>query len=652
MSIAEAAADPARHAFPFMRVLTALDVPPDRAAQSLARRAEEQAALFELTDRLQHLGLEDELYELAITAIMRAMGCQRASILLFDQAGTMRFAASRGLSETYRGAVEGHSPWNRDSGDAQPIWIDDVDRSDLLQGLKDAVRAEGIGALAFIPLVHRGALIGKFMAYHDAPHVFERSEIEAGLTIARQLAFALERKRAEEATQRLATIVECSDDAIISKNLEGIILTWNLGAQRIFGYTADEVVGKPVTILIPPDRLDEEPGILARLRRGERIEHFQTIRRRKDGSLIDISLTISPVKDAAGRIVGASKIARDITAQKRAEASLRDSERRLQELLAAIPAAIYTTDAAGKITYFNEAAVEFAGRRPTIGSDDWCVTWKLYWPDGTPLPHNECPMAVAIKEGRPVRGKEAVAERPDGTLVPFIPFPTPIHDAEGSIIGAINMLVDISERKQAETQQQVLLRELNHRVKNNMQMLQSLLYTSMQQTQNQEVRKVLGDASRRIASMAAAQRVLYGTMDASRVSADHFLESVCHTVEQTFPPNVNLVREAASGELDNDQAVPLALILNELVTNAVKYGCRGEGRHFVRVGLANASAGFELYVEDDGPGFDLQQVTKHSSGLKIVQLLARQLRGRVEVTREPFSRCSVRINQDGLSTTY
>lgn len=114
----------------------------------------------------------------------------------------------------------------------------------------------------------------------------------------------------------------------------------------------------------------------------------------------------------------------------------------------AIPAAIYTTDADGKITYFNQLAVDFAGRTPVLGSDEWCVTWKLYKPDGTPLPHEQCPMAIALKEGRPIRGVEAVAERPDGTRVPFVPFPTPLRDSSGKIVGAINMLVDLSERKQ------------------------------------------------------------------------------------------------------------------------------------------------------------------------------------------------------------
>ena len=121
-----------------------------------------------------------------------------------------------------------------------------------------------------------------------------------------------------------------------------------------------------------------------------------------------------------------------------------------RELLDALPAAIYTTDAAGRITYYNAAAVQLAGRTPEIGSDEWCVTWRLYRPDGSLLPHDECPMAVALKTGRPVRGMEAVAERPDGTLVPFMPYPTPLHDASGNVIGAVNMLVDLTEYSQAE----------------------------------------------------------------------------------------------------------------------------------------------------------------------------------------------------------
>jgi len=141
-----------------------------------------------------------------------------------------------------------------------------------------------------------------------------------------------ERKQADEVSRRFAAIVQSSDDAIVGKDLNGIITAWNAGAERLFGYRAEEMIGKPVALLIPAERPDEEPGILAKLRRGEIIDHYETIRRAKDGRRIDVSLTVSPIRDGTGRIIGASKIARDITLQKRAE-------REREELLASEQAA-------------------------------------------------------------------------------------------------------------------------------------------------------------------------------------------------------------------------------------------------------------------------------------------------------------------------
>ena len=128
-----------------------------------------------------------------------------------------------------------------------------------------------------------------------------------------------ERKSAEEAALRLVSIVKSSDDAILSKDLDGIITSWNAGAIRLFGYAPEEIIGKPVTVLIPEDRQDEEPGIIDRIRRGQRVDHYETVRKRKDGSLVEISLTVSPIKDATGRVIGASKIARDIAERRGSE---------------------------------------------------------------------------------------------------------------------------------------------------------------------------------------------------------------------------------------------------------------------------------------------------------------------------------------------
>jgi PAS domain S-box-containing protein len=162
--------------------------------------------------------------------------------------------------------------------------------------------------------------------------ITERKQVEAAL------------RDSEQRLRSLASIVESSDDAIVSKNLDGIITSWNRGAERIFGYTAAEAIGQPITIVIPQNRQDEERAILTRIRRGERVDHFETVRQRKHGSLVIISLTVSPVKNAEGKIIGASKIARDITEQKRSQEQIntlaREAEHRSRNLLATVQATV------------------------------------------------------------------------------------------------------------------------------------------------------------------------------------------------------------------------------------------------------------------------------------------------------------------------
>src|SRR3984893_6255270 len=144
---------------------------------------------------------------------------------------------------------------------------------------------------------------------------------------------------------------------------------------------------------------------------------------------------------------------------------LRNCEHFYRELLDALPAPIYTTALAGRVTFFNQAAVALAGRRPDLGSDRWCISWRLFWPDGTPMAHDECPMAIALREDRAIRGTELIAERPDGVRIPILPYPTPLHDAAGNLVGAVNMLVDVSDREKAEQ----ALRRLNVMLQQNIE---------------------------------------------------------------------------------------------------------------------------------------------------------------------------------------
>jgi PAS domain S-box-containing protein len=289
-----------------------------RAEATLAKHRDEQLALYRFTDSLLRAGSPSDVYNAALDAIDLALACKRSAILLFDEAGVMRFVASRGLSQGYQEAVEGHSPWSREAKYPQPVCIDGIESATIDDTLKQTVKKEGIGALAFIPITVKGELIGKFMTYYDGRHEFTRAEVDLALTIAHQLGFRVDQVRAEQTRWLLASIIETSGDAIVSKDLNGVVTSWNQGAVRAFGYAADEMIGRPISMIIPSDRLNEEPSILDRVRCGERVA-YETVRRRKDGTLIDISLSVSPIKDSYGTVIGASKIARDISERKRAE---------------------------------------------------------------------------------------------------------------------------------------------------------------------------------------------------------------------------------------------------------------------------------------------------------------------------------------------
>jgi PAS domain S-box-containing protein len=182
---------------------------------------------------------------------------------------------------------------------------------------------------------------------------------------------------------------------------------------------------------------------------GTPVRNQEIVIERPGGSRFVALVHIDALRDSTGSIVGAVNCFRDITEQTHPKAALHDGEWYFHKLLERLPVAVYTTDAAGRITFCNQAAVDFWGRRPELGKDEWCGSWRLYCPDGTPMAHDECPLAVALKERRPIRGAEAVAERPDGTRIPFLPYPTPLFDKSGVLIGAVNALVDITEHKRA-----------------------------------------------------------------------------------------------------------------------------------------------------------------------------------------------------------
>jgi PAS domain S-box-containing protein len=311
-------------------------------------------------------------------------------------------------------------------------------------------------------ILPRNSFFDDFEVTHDFPQIGRRTmmlnarRLELGDGAPQMILLAIEdmtERQQSVITASLAAIVNSSDDAIIGKDLDGVITSWNNGAERLFGYTAQEAIGRPITMLIPPDRQHEEPEILARLKRGESVNHFETVRLRKNRSPLEISLTISPIKDATGRVIGASKIARDITERKQAEDALRASEERYRTLFDFDPVAIYSCDASGVIQQFNRRAAELWGREPASGDTDerFCGSFKLFRPDGSFMPHEQCPMAEVIAGKIPAaHDAEVLIERPDGSRVTVVVNIRPLKTEGGEITGAINCFYDITQRKQAE----------------------------------------------------------------------------------------------------------------------------------------------------------------------------------------------------------
>jgi PAS domain S-box-containing protein len=421
---------------------------------------------------------------------------------------------------------------------------------------------------------------------------------------------------------------------------DGTILRANRAELDLLGYTAEEYIGRQISDFhADADTIDE---MLSRLMAGEKLVRFPARLRAKDGSIKHVEVTSSG-QFRNGEFLNTRCFTSDVTEIVEMRRQLARKDEEMRQVLEALPAAVYTTDARGKITYFNRAAVELAGREPVIGVDEWCVTFRLFTADGKPLSHHECPMAIALKENRPVRGVEAMAQRPNGTMFPFLPFPTPMRNENGELVGAVNMLVDISDRKQAETNQQVFLNELNHRVKNNMAMLYALIRSAGRETKSSEARAVLSDAAQRVGAMAAAQQTLYTEHDRSGVDSHEFVTAVCNGASQAFSKEVTLNIHVDAGYLPNDVAMPLALILNELLTNAAKHGCDDAGNCETWISLTRVGSDLVLTVRDNGPGFDFKDTGRRSSGTGLITGLVRQLRGSFSVAPGPGAESTVRF---------
>lgn len=439
-------------------------------------------------------------------------------------------------------------------------------------------------------------------------------------------------------TSQLAAIVENAQDGVLSKDLNGVILTWNAGAERIMGYSASEIIGQSVRVLFPPDHADEVRQTLASIRNGERVEEYDSHRRRKDGKIITVSVTVSPIQDTAGVLVGASTIFRDVSIIKQAE-------QRFQRIVESAPDAVVIIDSQGRIILVNSMASTIFGykRSELIGQ-----VVEILLPESVQGKHVDHRTSyIASPKPRSMgAGLDLYGRRKNGATFPVEVSLTPIETEEDMLV--VGTIRDITERKQAERtiseslrQKEMLLREIHHRVKNNLAVVGSLFYLQSTRTEDAQTLRILNDCIDRVRSMAMVHEQLYRSADFSQIDFAQYVADLGKQLHQNYvltPESISLSFELEAVGLDIDRAISCGLVLNELISNALKHAFPdGQCGHVTVYLRKHDGHALVLGVVDTGVGMPVEAALKKDTlGMLLVRTLAKQLDGRVEfIHRSP-----------------
>ena len=356
--------------------------------------------------------------------------------------------------------------------DGQPIDYRFLEVNPAYERITGLKRAEILGkrvrevwpqvAEAWIQKFGKVALFGEYQRFEDTlfldkdkseRHVEIAAYCPARGKFATLITDITQRKQAEEMRARMAAIVESSSDAIIGKTLDGIITSWNTGAEQIYGYTAEEVIGEHICIISPPDCPEEITNILAQIRQGQRVHNLETQHRHRDGHVVPVALSVSPIRNAEGEIIGASTIARDISQRKAAEQALREAEQRLDTMLQTMVDGIIRVDADNNITYANRSAEQILQLEwdESIGYYIFEHPWRYVDTEGAPYAPNQSPLSTALREGEEKTHEEIGIVGPKGDKWLSVSA-APLRDHTGEIYGAVASFRDISERKQINAQ--------------------------------------------------------------------------------------------------------------------------------------------------------------------------------------------------------
>jgi PAS domain S-box-containing protein len=460
-------------------------------------------------------------------------------------------------------------------------------------------------------------------------------------------------KRVEEQIRVLANIVESSNDAIGTMSLDGNITSWNQEAENVYGYSAEEVLGKPVSIFAPPHLDKETIKLIEEIKHGKKVQRYETLRLRKDGTAIYVSLTLSPVFDSYGKLIAISFISRDITERKKIEEKLRESEEKYRNIVETANEGISIIDAEERITFVNKKVEDMIGysSEELIGRSMWDFLSDE---------------SKAIVKKMLEKGWKNVNESFETKFIHKDGYPVWTHtnskslfDKDGKFFGTLNLHTDITRRKEAEEALRNLeiarKKEIHHRIKNNLQVIYSLLdlqaemFKGRSNIGDSEVLNAFTVSMDRVLSIALIHEELYKGGNIDLLNFSKYIEELADNLLLTYRLETDVSLNLDLEEnlfLDMDIAIPLGIIINELVSNSLKHAFPGRKTGEIRIKLRKEERGeckinsckgadFILTVSDDGIGIpeNLYIEDLDSLGLQLVTSLVEQLDGKLEMKR-------------------
>lgn len=460
-------------------------------------------------------------------------------------------------------------------------------------------------------------------------------------------------QESEDELGYLKSIIEYTEDAIMSIGLDGTILSWNPGAENIYGYTSIEAVGNSVTMLIPPYNTGELSLILAWIKSGEKVTHYETLHRCKDGSLADISLSVSPIKDDNGRVVSASSIARDITDDKKMELKIQESEEKFREVFNNANDAIFlhtiqSDGKTGKFTEVNDVACQRLGycreELLEIGPED-IESDQDHQISGF--------MKIIQSEGTATF--ESIQVTKDGSQIP-VEINSHIFNLRGEKM-ILSIARDITRRKENEAQlhrsleeKELLLKEIHHRVKNNLNVISSLLNLQSKYIKDKAALEVFRESQRRARSMALIHKMLYQSTDLKCINFGDYIQTLTTELFRTYVTrdNIHLNMDVGDILLDINTAVPLGLIVNELVSNSLKHAFPNDLAGEVNVEFYREGEQYHFIVSDTGVGFpeDLDFEKTNSLGMRLVNTLVDQIGGTMELKQDNGTCFKIKFSEE------